>query len=135
MNRKKAVARLAARAPKDLRGLRARLMLEPLYAVLGVEETGCPACDSSGWLDKETLACCPLCLGFREVPARLADWFNDRMRAASENPPRRGGCRGRRGVVVYPIDGQPRVPYSATAAERWGRMAEEPYRVSLPVEK
>ncbi|NLW50643.1 MAG: hypothetical protein GXY85_07325 [Candidatus Brocadiaceae bacterium] len=79
--RERAAAQIAAAVPSDLRVLRAKLMLEPLCEALGVEETACPLCGGSGWVEREALRRCPLCLGFREVPVPLADWFDARLLA------------------------------------------------------
>jgi len=88
---------VAARAPRDLRTLRARSALERVHESLGIREVACPACHGTGWLDHDGLEFCPLCCGFREVPDRLADWFVIRAarrtsaarRRGAELPPRR----------------------------------------------
>ncbi|MGD2175674.1 MAG: hypothetical protein PVJ27_09745 [Candidatus Brocadiaceae bacterium] len=80
--------RIAERIPRELKILRAKLMLEDLYEYLGVEEVSCPACRGTGWLEFRRLEFCPLCCGFREVPDRLADWFRNqlaRLRARQES--------------------------------------------------
>ncbi len=95
------VRRLAARMPPDLRKLRGRMMLEPIYESLGVEEVRCPACGGSGWLDRAALEYCPVCCGFQQVPDRLAEWF--RARAAgfrAEAPPRRIRVRASRQLTT-----------------------------------
>jgi hypothetical protein len=59
-------------------------MLESLSEILGVEETGCPACRATGWLDRRRLESCPVCCGFREVPETLAQWFRIEMHRRAE---------------------------------------------------
>ncbi len=80
---------VAARIPQELKELRGKMMLESLAETLGVQEVRCPACGSSGWLDREALEACPVCAGFLEVPDRLADWFKAQMCRATEEPVRR----------------------------------------------
>jgi len=119
MSPREPVRRIARRMPADLRELRGKLMLEGLCVTLGVQEVACPACRGSGWLDRAALERCPVCLGFLEVPDRLADWFGAQLRAAgaaSVRPMRQGLLR----AVGVP-DG-----------ERYGRLAELHYRVHLP---
>lgn len=126
------VAEIAAHMPAELKALRAKLMLEALCEALGVEETTCPACRGSGWLDEGSLAHCPLCIGFQEVPVRLADWFDDQMRAARSLSQRRAQRRGRTGVAVEPVDREPPGPGGKAVSERYGRLAEQAYHVFLP---
>ena len=132
MSRQKAVCKVAARVPDELRALRAKLMIEPLCEALGVEETTCPACRGRGWLEERTLLRCPLCLGFSEVPERLADWFRDRMRTRRPRArPRRRQPPG--GGALDPADRRPPEPGERAVSERWGRLAEEPHRLHLPM--
>lgn len=130
MIRQRAVAGIASGVPAELRALRAKLMLEPLCEALGVEETACPACKGTGWLDVTTLARCPLCLGFREVPVRLADWFDDRKLALEARLHARSA---RAGGDVEPIDSMPPDPCIRPVSVRWGGPAERVHRVFLPV--
>jgi hypothetical protein len=130
MTRQTAVRNVAARVPAELRSLRAKLMLESLCEALGVEETACPACRGSGWLDRTVLARCPLCVGFREVPERLAVWFGDQMLATSSVGPNRAPQRG--GSAAEPEDRRPPDPGRAVYSARRGRLAERVYRVLLP---
>lgn len=115
--------RIAARAPRALRQLRARLMLEPLCSAMGVKDVTCPACRGGGWLDPAVLEFCPLCRGFGEVPDRLADWFRSRV---SESRARRMGRRS--GGAAPGLD----AAGALACAARTGRLAGAAYRVHLP---
>jgi hypothetical protein len=78
------VRRLAARVPAALKVMRARQMLESEQESLGIDEVACPACEGTGWLSRRRLERCPICCGFREVPAGLADWFRAQTAANHE---------------------------------------------------
>ena len=95
-----------------------------------MEEVACPACGGTGWLERSALRSCPLCLGFREVPDRLAEWFTRRLRASRREGPSRG--REPRHPGVVPADSLPRAPSTAGQSERCGRLAERLYRAHLP---
>lgn len=84
MRKRMLVCMLAARVPADLRVMRARQMLESEQEFLGVDEVACPGCDGTGWMNRRRLERCPLCCGFREVPARLADWFRAQTAGARQ---------------------------------------------------
>jgi hypothetical protein len=122
MNHVRAVREIARRAPRELRELRGKLMLETVCETLGVEEVPCPACAGTGWVARSAQECCPLCCGFREVPDRLADWFRAQLRRApADSPERRAGGRPScERAGPFPPGG------------RYGRLAEAVYRVHLP---
>jgi hypothetical protein len=82
MNAEEATRTIAREVPRELKRLRGRLMLDELADSLGTAETVCPACRGTGWLNAGRMEDCPICLGFRDVPAGLADWFSDRLGAA-----------------------------------------------------
>ncbi len=100
MDRRRLVRSLAVSIPADLRSLRGKVMLESLCEVLGVEETGCPACRGTGWLDRRRLESCPICCGFREVPEALAQWFRIEMHRRAEG---RGIERSRPPGIRSPV--------------------------------
>ncbi|MHC5034517.1 MAG: hypothetical protein ACYTFZ_05735, partial [Planctomycetota bacterium] len=83
----RAVGRIAARIPAELKELRGKLMLEFVCTTLGVEEVTCPACRGAGRLRAGDQERCPLCCGFQEVPDRLAHWFRAQIRLARPRPP------------------------------------------------
>ena len=131
MSRHDALVRsLARRVPAPLRALRAKLMIESLCETLGVEEVACPACGGSGWLERSVLRSCPLCLGCREGPDRLAEWFTSRVSASGRDGPSRR--REPRHPDVVPADSVPRAPSPAGQSERYGRLAETLHRAHLP---
>jgi len=121
--RRRRVRRIAGRIPRELRGLRSRLMLEDFNEQLGVVEVTCPACNGSGWLDRPRLEYCPVCCGFQEVPVRLADWFRCMLAA----------IQAERSAPVLRTPGARTRPHCPPAddGERLGRLAEATYRVHL----
>ncbi len=120
MIRRRLYRGLADRIPPRLRELRAKLMLEGVCENFGVEETTCPACGGSGWLDPGAFEHCPVCCGFREVPTQLAYWLRDELASARQRPqPRYVG-------PVVPSDAAGSAP-----RERLGRLAELTYKTHL----
>ena len=135
MRRAGLVRRLARRLPRALKDLRGRLMLSQVCETLGAEEAACPACDGSGWLDRQALQTCPLCCGFKEVPRPVAEWFVARW--SSEVPEAGRSC----GAVDVERRERPRGPLpeadgpSRRRGERLGRIAERPLKLHLSREQ
>ena len=120
MTRRRLYRGLADRIPVRLRELRAKLMLEQICENFGVEETTCPACRGTGWLDPGAFEHCPICCGFREVPTQLAYWLRDELAAARRRP------RTRHPAGFMPSDAS-----GAAPRQRPGRLAELTYRTHL----
>jgi hypothetical protein len=117
MTREEATRLLAQAVPARMKRLRGRLMLDELTDALGTADAVCPACSGTGWLDAGLMEDCPVCLGFREVPASLADWFRDRLKAM---------LNGRRALSVG--DGAPVPGRTRTALRRDGRRLLHPLK-------
>lgn len=79
ISRGEAVRRIGAAVPGPLRGLRARMLLDCYVDRMGIEEVVCPGCEGDGWCPDKRERPCPICLGFREVPVSLADWFQEEL--------------------------------------------------------
>ena len=79
ISRGEAVRRIGAAVPDWLRSARARMLLDCYVDRMGTEEVTCQACEGSGWCPGRRGECCPICRGFRQVPAALANWFQEEM--------------------------------------------------------
>ena len=131
MNRLEATHLIAANAPVALRRLRGRLMLEHTCDWLGVPEVCCPGCSGSGWADLADLETCPLCLGFRLVPAQLAGWFEAKMRRLRQLGGSQSGW-----PAADPVATPAALDFRGSGLGegfRYGRLADAPLRCHAPV--
>jgi hypothetical protein len=131
MNRFDLICLVAANVPPGLKRLRGRLMLEHASDWLGVREVCCPGCSGCGWADLAELATCPLCLGFRLVPAQLARWFQAKTKRLQQlGGSRRGGPAEEPVAVLQAVDFQ---VCADVERFRCGRLADAPLRCHAPV--
>ena len=115
---------IARRIPKAYRRLSASLLLGHAMPT----ET-CPACAGEGCLDNQhPLDRCPMCLGWGEIAVRLGDWLRHatwRGESARVNArPLAGNCQP---------DGVGHTVLNSFVGERYGRMADKPCKLQLPV--
>jgi hypothetical protein len=116
MTREGIIRRIGARMPRRLRGLRGRLLLEAYEQNLGVEEVTCPACGGACMIGGEEGEPCPICRGFGDVPAAVAQWFDDEMLREATSDTRRSPAASQ--------------PADDPGGMRYGLAAEVKYRIS-----